>query len=78
MGPLDDVRRSWDIPRPRDHWLLKAQVIPLHLMISCGSLGAEEVGYSFGLKNGVNEMNKDTEAGHSKNQLIMRSVNAVH
>ena len=36
------------------------------------------MGCSLGLKNGVNEMNKDTEAGHSKIQLIMCSVNAEH
>ena len=79
-GPLDDVKRSCDPPPPpaQDHWLPKAQVIPLHLMISCGSMGAKEVGCSLGLKNGVNEMNKDTEAGHSKIQLIMCSVNAEH
>ena len=45
-------------PPTQDHWRPKAQVIPLHLMISCGSLGAEEVGCSLGLKNGVNGMNK--------------------
>ena len=71
MGLLDDAGQPCD---PQDHWLPEALVIPLHLMASCGCLGSREVGCSLGLKNWVNEMSKDTEAGHNKNSQRLLST----